>query len=275
MMLSTLPPAHDGKDAWHWLGLAISLSYSLGLNRGPAQLNSTIRKKRLERRIWWSAFTHDRTLALSGARTIRIRHEDCDVPMLSLPDFELDEGDETPDEIRRRQAAMQCVEKAMLCWCSNDQTLVTSFPDTPSPHPAKPQHIFIPQPRSEPNILEISQLGDPSTSVSSYETTSPLFSNPPNSEFRSSSSPSLHEDCPTPIEEPILHVPMGKGDLGGGFSVDGEYDDYLEYLKPLPSIEAVNGGVGGGPMLVEKMEERGRETWAFQLDCENDRVLEV
>ena len=51
--------------------------------------------------------------------------------------------------------------------------------------------------------------------------------------------------------------------LGAGYGVDREYDDYMEYLKPLESD-------------VEKQrKERSRETWAFQLDCENDRVLEV
>lgn len=69
-----------------------------------------------------------------------------------------------------------------------------------------------------------------------------------------------------------LPLPMKNDGRGGGFGVDGEYDDYLEYLKPLRSIEGKGMGNGGAEMV---REERGRETWAFQLDCENDRVLEV
>jgi hypothetical protein len=117
----------DGKDAWHWLGLAISLSYSLGLNRTIPSTNASLRRKRLERRVWWTAFVRDRALALSASgtyeRLVRIKREDCDVRMLSLEDFDLDENermDEGEEKIRLRKNAAQCVEKALLCWCSND-----------------------------------------------------------------------------------------------------------------------------------------------------------
>lgn len=278
MTLSTPPPSHDGKDAWHWLGLAISLSYSLGLNRGPAQPNSTLRKKRLERRIWWSTFVRDRTLALSTkgtwARAVRIRREDCDVEMLSLTDFDLDDDenkDSGVDEVRARQNAKACVEKAILCWCSND-TLVTSMHQlTHLPQPQKaPPHILSPQ----QHILEVSQLGDHAYNTASSYASAPVFENPEDASYRmaSSSSPSVRSDCPTPHEEALFDPPVEEeglmdasrnGELDGGYGVDGEYDDYLEYLKPTSTVEGV------------ERKEKGRETWAFQLDCENNRVLEV
>ena len=81
----------------------------------------------------------DRTLALglngTWARAVRIRREDCDVEMLSLSDFdvspvETNDKEETIEDLRTRQSAIACVEKASLCWCSND-TLITSHHHLP------------------------------------------------------------------------------------------------------------------------------------------------
>jgi hypothetical protein len=293
MTLTTLPPTHDAKDAWHWLGLAISLSYSLGLNRGPSAPASNLRKKRLEHRIWWTIFVRDRALALgpNGAwvRAVRIRREDCDVQMLGLDDFELGDGaleerDESVDEIRARLNAQACVERARLSWCSSD-ALVTGLSPAQThaqtrvyqQHSANaPQHIFIP-PHSLTSLSHSQTHPHTATSYSSSSIT-PLFENPEDASYRlaSESSPSLHSDCPTPHEE--LARVHGEGEVvcGGGnpvmgYGVDGEYDDYLEYLRP-----SVEDGDGVGMGVGAKMSRvRPRETWAFQLDCENDRVLEV
>jgi hypothetical protein len=81
--------------------------------------------------------------------------------------------------------------------------------------------------------------------------------------FEDAFTPSSVDDPTTPIvpHEPVSIMqeePKAVGSpLGGGFGVDGEYDDYMEYLK-LP-----------------ERRERECSTWAFQLDCENNRVLEV
>lgn len=127
----TLLPANltgkDSKDAWHWLGLAISLSYSLGLNRTVLWANAGLRINRLMRRVWWTAFVRDRTLALGDSgtyeRPVRIKRGDCDVKMLRLEDFDLDENEEldgTGETMRLMKNATLCVEKALLCWGSND-----------------------------------------------------------------------------------------------------------------------------------------------------------
>jgi hypothetical protein len=47
-------------ESWHWMGIAISLSQTLGLNRDPdrARYNTRLsdRQRRLWQRIWWSMF---------------------------------------------------------------------------------------------------------------------------------------------------------------------------------------------------------------------------
>lgn len=205
--------------------------------------------------------------------------------MLELEDFDLGgEGDkdESPEEMRTYLNAKACVERSLLCWCSSD-ALITGSPSLqmqPSQaHPysqahlhqqnsISPQHIFIPSPAP----MERAPL-----SSTPYENIMPIFENQEDASYRlaSESSPSLHEDCPTPMaalrEERVV---CGSPDMGHG--VDGEYDDYLEYLYP--SVERSPRGVQ--EKVMEKRDlgrvgERPRETWAFQLDCENDRVLEV
>lgn len=74
----------------------------------------------------------DRLVALGMRRPTRIKTEDCDVPMLTIEDFEIDiESDkseaffwtaerrarEEKDAERQKQLAVLCIEKAKLCVC--------------------------------------------------------------------------------------------------------------------------------------------------------------
>lgn len=123
LMTFSKQPVSDGKDWWHWLGLAISLSYRTGLNRDSLLTNMSTHKRRLCRRIWWSCFVRDRTLALKERQLARIRLEDCDVPMLCMEDFDLDEGDDLDATARLSVMAERYIEKAILCWCSSNQQI--------------------------------------------------------------------------------------------------------------------------------------------------------
>ena len=95
----------------------------------------------MERRVWWTAFIRDRSLALDAgvgsgwARPMRIKREDCEVEMLSFEDFDVPgekEEDDVIDEIRARSSAKACVEKAKLCWCC-DEILGSTFSLTWTP----------------------------------------------------------------------------------------------------------------------------------------------
>lgn len=118
----------DQKDTWHWMGVSLSLAYTIGLHRDPGNSGMDLRRQRLWKRIWWSAYTRDRLIALGMRRPMRIKDEDCDVPMLSVDDFEFKPF---PPEIvsmvgnceilqnvnYQRELAMMFVEKAKLCLC--------------------------------------------------------------------------------------------------------------------------------------------------------------
>ena len=117
----------DQKDTWHWMGVAISLSHTIGLHRDPQNsvaLDAT--RKKLWKRIWWSCVMRDRLVALGMRRPTRIKSEDCDVPMLTLDDFEIDmdvsnipllsEGEDYEQALnKQRELAIMCIEKAKLC----------------------------------------------------------------------------------------------------------------------------------------------------------------
>lgn len=118
----------DQKDTWHWMGVSLSLAHTIGLHRNPEQSNMDMKRQRLWKRIWWSCFMRDRLIALGMRRPTRIKNEDCDVPMLTLDDFEIQLHG--PGVVRmlgncpividvdlQRQLAVMCIEKAKLCLC--------------------------------------------------------------------------------------------------------------------------------------------------------------
>ncbi|KAI1330150.1 fungal-specific transcription factor domain-containing protein [Xylariaceae sp. FL0255] len=119
----------DQKDTWHWMGVAISLAHTIGLHRNPASTpNSSAKRQRLSKRIWWCCFMRDRLIALGMRRPTRIAEDDFDVPMLSEEDFDIEV---LPDELlalsprcaiihdvqAQRDLASMCVQKAKLCVC--------------------------------------------------------------------------------------------------------------------------------------------------------------
>ncbi|KAI9762300.1 MAG: hypothetical protein M4579_000448 [Chaenotheca gracillima] len=119
---------NDQKDTWHWMGVAISLSHTIGLHRNPEKSNMDPKRQSLWKRIWWSCYMRDRLVALGMRRPTRIKTEDFDVPMLTLADFQLEA---LPSEVscisydcsvarnieHQRQLAVMCIEKAKLSLC--------------------------------------------------------------------------------------------------------------------------------------------------------------
>lgn len=118
----------DQKDTWHWMGVSISLAQTIGLHRNPAKSSMDTKRQKLWKRIWWSCFMRDRLIALGMRRPTRIKHEDCDVPMLLEDDFET-EGlpaelvrmlggcPAVRDTAKRTTLAKLCIETAKLCLC--------------------------------------------------------------------------------------------------------------------------------------------------------------
>ena len=118
----------DQKDSHHWMGIAVSLSHTIGLHRNPARSNMDEKRQKLWKRMWWSTYMRDRLIALGMRRPTRIKDEDYDVPLLTLEDFDISALDNhhsvipagctyMRDTDKQRKLAIMCLEKAKLCIC--------------------------------------------------------------------------------------------------------------------------------------------------------------
>ncbi|PGH18721.1 hypothetical protein AJ80_04374 [Polytolypa hystricis UAMH7299] len=118
----------DQKDTWHWMGVSLSLAHTIGLHRDPRNSSMDARRQRLWKRIWWSTYTRDRLIALGMRRPTRIKDEDCDVPMLTIEDFEIKTFSPESMQIlgdcdmfhnlkQQRELALLFIEKSKLCLC--------------------------------------------------------------------------------------------------------------------------------------------------------------
>lgn len=98
----------DPSGQWHWIGVAITLSHTVGLHRNPGLGNST----RLEhpyfdhqmftwRRIWWSCFYLKTWLRLSHGRPMRIHLDDCNMS-IPLPEDMWTGTAKLPADIRQK-----------------------------------------------------------------------------------------------------------------------------------------------------------------------------
>ena len=118
----------DQKDSHHWMGIALSLAYTIGLNHNPDKSASLDEdRQRLWKRIWWCTYMRDRLIALGMRRPTKIKSADFDVPMLSLDDFEIETLPESKfscipanckvmrDTDTQRRLAILTIESAKLC----------------------------------------------------------------------------------------------------------------------------------------------------------------
>ncbi|KAG2005368.1 hypothetical protein GB937_008785 [Aspergillus fischeri] len=118
----------DQKDTWHWMGVSLSLAHTIGLHRDPGNSRMDARRQRMWKRIWWSTYTRDRLIALGMRRPMRVKDDDCDVPMLTLDDFEfhpfspeivsmVGNSEILQNVEHQKKLALMFIEKAKLCLC--------------------------------------------------------------------------------------------------------------------------------------------------------------
>lgn len=118
----------DPKDVWHWLGVAISLARTIGLNCNTSSSPLSPAKQKLWKRIWWCCYMRDRLVAIGMRRPIRIREDDFDVPLLEVSDFETQSmGPELTrmiggcsavrDGSKREILARMCIAVVRCCQC--------------------------------------------------------------------------------------------------------------------------------------------------------------
>lgn len=99
-------PEDVTKNTFYWTRVAIGLAQGFGLHRdvtnSPGLTNT---EKKIWRRVWWTLFEKDRNVAIAFGRPTSIDLNDCDVPMLTIDDFNEDEpGYPSPYPLNELQA---------------------------------------------------------------------------------------------------------------------------------------------------------------------------
>ncbi|CAX43450.1 transcriptional regulatory protein, putative [Candida dubliniensis CD36] len=88
-------PEDVTKNSFYWTRVAVGLAQGFGFQRDVSKSqNLTISEKKIWRRIWWCLFEKDRNVSIAFGRPVVIDLNDCDVPMLTIDDF-----DETDAEL--------------------------------------------------------------------------------------------------------------------------------------------------------------------------------
>ncbi|RLV95706.1 hypothetical protein JA1_000711 [Spathaspora sp. JA1] len=101
-------PEDVTKNSFYWTRVAVGLAQGFGFQRDVSNSrNLTTSEKKLWRRIWWCLFEKDRNVAIAFGRPIVIDLNDCDVPMLTIDDFNEDDpelGIVSPYPVNETQA---------------------------------------------------------------------------------------------------------------------------------------------------------------------------
>ncbi|KAL0775911.1 hypothetical protein CaCOL14_007198 [Colletotrichum acutatum] len=81
----------DRAGPWHWNGIAISLSHTIGLHRlhMPANQEASQGTKPFWRRLWWSLYSREVWLSLGLGRPMRIALDDFDTSMPAASDADV------------------------------------------------------------------------------------------------------------------------------------------------------------------------------------------
>ena len=90
-------PEDVTKNVFYWSRVATIVAQGSGMHRSVEGSQLGKADKRLWKRIWWTLFTRDRSVAVALGRPVHINTDDSDVEMISEEDFVEVEGDEPND----------------------------------------------------------------------------------------------------------------------------------------------------------------------------------
>lgn len=85
-------PSTVTKNVFYWNGLAVSIAHGFGMHRSVKDSHLSAADKRLWKRIWWTLFTRDRSVAAALGRPVHINVRDSDIEMISEEDFIEEDG---------------------------------------------------------------------------------------------------------------------------------------------------------------------------------------
>lgn len=86
-------PEDVTKNVFYWSRVAVAVAQGSGMHRSVENSQLSRADKRLWKRIWWTLFSRDRSVAVALGRPCAINPEDADVEMITEDDFIEDEPD--------------------------------------------------------------------------------------------------------------------------------------------------------------------------------------
>lgn len=90
-------PEDVTKNVFYWSRVATIVAQGSGMHRSVEGSQLSKADKRLWKRIWWTLFTRDRSVAVALGRPVHINTDDSDVEMVSEEDFVEDDEDPNPE----------------------------------------------------------------------------------------------------------------------------------------------------------------------------------
>lgn len=90
-------PEDVTKNVFYWSRVATIVAQGSGMHRSVERSQLSKSDKRLWKRIWWTLFTRDRSVAVALGRPVHINLDDSDVEMLTEDDFIEDESDRSSE----------------------------------------------------------------------------------------------------------------------------------------------------------------------------------
>ncbi|KAL8927547.1 MAG: hypothetical protein Q9208_002352 [Pyrenodesmia sp. 3 TL-2023] len=87
-------PEDVTKNVFYWTRVATIVAQGSGMHRSVEGSQLSRPDKRLWKRIWWTLFTRDRSVAVALGRPVHINTDDSDVEMVTEDDFIEDEMDQ-------------------------------------------------------------------------------------------------------------------------------------------------------------------------------------
>ncbi|KLU85986.1 cutinase transcription factor 1 alpha [Magnaporthiopsis poae ATCC 64411] len=99
-------PEDVTKNVFYWTRVATVVAQGSGMHRSVEGSQLSRADKKLWKRIWWTLFTRDRSVAVALGRPVHINLDDSDVEMLTEDDFVEDEPNR-PSEYRPDERHVQ------------------------------------------------------------------------------------------------------------------------------------------------------------------------
>jgi len=90
-------PEDVTKNVFYWSRVATIVAQGSGMHRSVEGSQLSQADKRLWKRIWWTLFTRDRSVAVALGRPVHINTDDSDVEMVCEEDFIEDDNDQPPE----------------------------------------------------------------------------------------------------------------------------------------------------------------------------------